>query len=168
MIKHVLVATDGSRQAQKALGMAARLAKATSAHLTILHVVPPNATNLELGRSGGPGHILTVSATMPRLWRIADDLSSMPKGEISETALVSGQRLIEEACNEAQGLGAYYVYPRLETGDCADTILDVAREINADIIAVGNRGSGVLEGLMLGSISKTVSKKAHCSVLVVR
>jgi nucleotide-binding universal stress UspA family protein len=51
-------------------------------------------------------------------------------------------------------------------GDAADALLAKAKDLNADLIVVGNRG---MRGLhrVVGSVPNSVSHNAHCSVLVV-
>jgi nucleotide-binding universal stress UspA family protein len=51
-------------------------------------------------------------------------------------------------------------------GDAADALVNTAKELNADLIIVGNRG---MRGLhrVVGSVPNSVSHNAHCSVLVV-
>jgi nucleotide-binding universal stress UspA family protein len=51
-------------------------------------------------------------------------------------------------------------------GDPAEAILDVARDTDADLIVVGNKGMQG-PGRILGSVTNTVSHHAPCSVLIV-
>jgi nucleotide-binding universal stress UspA family protein len=53
-------------------------------------------------------------------------------------------------------------------GDAAQTILEVAREANSDLVVVGNRGRGRVARIALGSVSSTVVQQADRAVLVVR
>ncbi len=57
--------------------------------------------------------------------------------------------------------------PLLREGDVKRVILDVARERQSDLVAMGTRGVGGFRGLVLGSVSCAVSKAAACSTLVV-
>jgi nucleotide-binding universal stress UspA family protein len=52
-------------------------------------------------------------------------------------------------------------------GDPKREILHAALELDADLIVTGARGLGGFEGLVLGSVSRAISKAAPCSVLVV-
>ncbi len=51
-------------------------------------------------------------------------------------------------------------------GDPADAILQVARDVDADLIVVGNKGMKGM-GRILGSVTNTVAHNAPCSVLIV-
>ncbi|HVF78045.1 MAG TPA: universal stress protein [Solirubrobacteraceae bacterium] len=52
-------------------------------------------------------------------------------------------------------------------GDVASTILAVAADLDADVIAMGTRGLGAIKAFMLGSVSHAVVQDADRSVLVV-
>lgn len=112
--------------------------------------------------------VFPIANMMPRMPRPADELLQTPGDGIDERALALGERIVEEACNEARRLGVEKVVTRVEAGDYADTILDTAKEIGATMIVIGSRGLGRFEGLILGSVSKTIAQNAHCSVLIIR
>lgn len=57
--------------------------------------------------------------------------------------------------------------PVLREGDAKREILAVATEHQSDLIVLGARGVGGFRGLVLGSVSRAVSKAAACSTLVV-
>jgi nucleotide-binding universal stress UspA family protein len=59
------------------------------------------------------------------------------------------------------------VVPHAKTTDAADAILEVADEVGADLIVVGNKG---MKGArrVLGSIPNSISHSARCSVLIVQ
>jgi nucleotide-binding universal stress UspA family protein len=50
----------------------------------------------------------------------------------------------------------------------AAEILSAAREMNADLIAIGSRGDGAMTRLLLGSVARNVLTHATCSVLIAR
>jgi nucleotide-binding universal stress UspA family protein len=77
-------------------------------------------------------------------------------------ALAIAERMIEKL--ERQGRTCA---PIIRDGDPKREILDAALEIEADLIVTGSRGLGGFKGLVLGSVSRAVSKAAPCSVLVV-
>jgi len=57
---------------------------------------------------------------------------------------------------------------RLETGQVADTIINIAKEESSDLIVIGSRGLSGAKRFLLGSISNSVSHHAECPVLIVR
>ncbi len=166
MVDHILVATDGSDKARDAVAMAAKLAKAIDAQLTVLHVVPPGFASATDGLPGS-GRVFPIGNMIPGMPRSVE-LSHAPGDGIDESALTLGKGIVEEAGNEARRLGVENVTARLETGDCAESVLETATQISASLIVVGSRGFGRLKGMLLGSVSRKVAQDAHCSVLIVR
>jgi nucleotide-binding universal stress UspA family protein len=65
----------------------------------------------------------------------------------------------------ARGLSASWVVMR---GQPADAIVDIARSEACDLIVLGSRGLGALEGALLGSVSEAVADRAPCPVLIAR
>ncbi len=163
MIQHVLVATDGSNEARHAVEMAATIAKSLNARVTILHVIlhgvrAEEAIRLARRRSTGPERVLVSTG---------GEFESV-QGDIGEAASVLGERIAENAAEIARSLGVDNVNTRVEPGDNAETILAVAKEVDANMIVVGSRGLGRLTGMMLGSVSQKIVQNAACSVTVVR
>ena len=52
-------------------------------------------------------------------------------------------------------------------GNAAEAILDVAEQVNADLIVVGNRGIGAKSRFILGNVPSRVVHHATCSTFVV-
>src|SRR4051794_13390561 len=76
-------------------------------------------------------------------------------GAVAESVLARGERIVLEAGVEVE--------THTRQGDPAKVILDVAEELNADLIVVGARGLTGLERFLLGSVSTKVSHYAHTS-----
>jgi nucleotide-binding universal stress UspA family protein len=145
MFKSIVVGTDGSETANKAVLQAIELAKPLGATLHIVTAFQPVSED-KLARE---------SASLPK------DMSWMinPRDEVDA--------MLEEAAEKGDGTGL-----KIETyarqGDPADALLDVAEERDADLIVVGNKGMTGAKRFLLGSVPNKVSHHAPCSVLIIR
>jgi nucleotide-binding universal stress UspA family protein len=145
MFRTIVVGTDGSETAQKAVDEAIELAKALSASIELVSAYEP-VPNQRLREES----------------RVApDDLQWMvnPREDVDAT--------LRDACETIQQAGVE-VTPYAREGDPADAILDVAEERGADLIVVGNKGMTGAKRFLLGSVPNKVSHHAPCSVLIIR
>jgi len=67
---------------------------------------------------------------------------------------------------ERLGNGAVSETHLLTGGQPDDAILDAAEDIGAGLLVVGSRGFGGVRRTLLGSVSDSVVRRAHCSVMV--
>lgn len=169
-MRTILVATDGSAPAQKAVELASDLAGKYQARLVLVHV---------LHHKSMPQLKAEHLATVPEAYRPAvADMAAMLAGTVdrgSETGAalrraldLYGQQILEEAARTARELGAKDVSALLEEGDPVQRILECAEREKADLIVVGSRGLGNLKGLFLGSVSHKLNQAAHCSCITVK
>jgi len=141
-MRRILVATDGSPGANRAIDAAARLAKSTRCELIIVTV-------------GG-------SITGAELRELASNY-----GDLSKTLETAAEKILGQARKRAHRIGIGNVKLRTGWGDPADSIIETARREKADLIVVGRRGGSRLSALLLGSVSQKVTNLAHCVVMVV-
>jgi nucleotide-binding universal stress UspA family protein len=145
VFERIVVGTDGSETATAAVRQAIELAKLSDAKLDLVAAFEPvPQSRLREEQQEVPGDI--QYAVGPR-----EDVNA-----ILETAVGMAKQ---------EGLDAE-PYPR--EGDPADAILDVAEEIGADLIVVGNKGMAGAKRFLLGSVPNKVSHHAPCGVLIVR
>ncbi|HVL94651.1 MAG TPA: universal stress protein [Solirubrobacteraceae bacterium] len=146
MISSIVVGTDGSDTARKAVQEAATLAARLGAVLDIVSAYEP----------------VSRQRLREEARQVPDDLQWMvnPREDV-DAKLREAKELAEEV-----GVAEVGVYPR--EGDPADAILDVAEERKSDLIVVGNRGMTGAKRFLLGSVPNKVSHHAPCSVLIVR
>lgn len=138
----ILLATDGSPSAAKAVEEAVRLARATGWPLTIVTA----------------WHIpVTGFAYDPLV--VVDDLV--------DSVRESATQALETAAATARAAG---VEPetKLVEGAPADQICELAETVGATMIVIGSHGWGAVRRLLFGSVSWAVLHHAPCSVLVVR
>ena len=141
-ISQILVATDGSPGASRAVIAAAELAKALNGDLLIVTL----AENISITEMAQLVH---------------------SEGGIAKTLDLIAARILLEAKELAANVGLPRVRTWSGSGDVAEGIIDLARREHTDIIVVGRRGRGQLAGLLLGSVSQKLVSVAPSLVLVV-
>jgi nucleotide-binding universal stress UspA family protein len=145
MFSSIVVGTDGSETAGKAVQAAVELAGTIGASLHLVSAYEPVAR----------GRLRAEARQAP------EDLQWMinPREDVDAT-LREAAETVEQA-----GVG---VETFAREGDPADAILDVAEERGADLIIVGNKGMTGAKRFLLGSVPNKVSHHAPCSVLIIR
>ena len=150
MISQILVAIDGSDHATRALELAAEIAERFGATLTVLHVMT------ETGSSAIPEEF--------------EEFARLEHVRVTEYDLYkSAASAIVRAAADRVGVAGH---PRPNTliaeGHSAQKIIDVAEDIDADMIVMGRRGLGGVQSLLLGSTSHRVAHTAPCTVVTVK
>ena len=147
----ILVATDGSKEAELAATTAADLAQKTGSELHVVHgfgIVPigppvyPEAIDLQ-------GEALEVET----------------EERISEQR---AQEVLEAEVEKIRSAGSTVAQGHLIEGRVAPEIVALAEEIGAGLIVMGSRGRGGIRRALMGSVSDSVVRHAHCPVMVVR
>jgi nucleotide-binding universal stress UspA family protein len=145
LFERIIVGTDGSETAAEAVRQATELARATGAKLDIVSAYEPVAASRLREESGEiPGDV--AHAVGPR-----EDVNV----------------ILEGAAGPAEEAGVE-VNTHAREGDPADAILDVAEEIDASVIVVGNKGMTGARRFLLGSVPNKISHHAPCSVYIAR
>ena len=137
----IVVATDGSREAQLALTTAADLAKSTDSELHVLHV----------------GEVPLVYHPERHAYR----------AEYEEHEK-EAQQLLEAQVDRIEGASATEAQAHLRMGRADEEIVELAQSIDAGLIVMGSRGQGRLRRALVGSVSESVVRHAHCPVTIVR
>lgn len=145
MFKSILVAFDGSNGAEAALRKAAELAVLCDAELTVLTLYRHHSV-LE-------GSMYVTSAEQP------DDIDEIMRKHAKEIA--------ESGASIARQAGCETIRAFVKGGPTARTIVSFSQEHENDLIVMGSRGLGSIEGYLLGSVSHKVTSLSQCPVLVV-
>ncbi len=156
MFNKILVAIDTSETSDRVFDRAMVLAKATKAHLMLLHVLSSEEQGSPylpiifsgLGYAGGD----KIIENYREEWTVfAQQCLEMLKSR-QEQAMLAGV--------EAE----FTQHP----GSPGKTICDFARTWEADTIVIGHRGHSGVTKLILGSVSNYVLHHANCSILIVQ
>ncbi|HUE26815.1 MAG TPA: universal stress protein [Solirubrobacteraceae bacterium] len=142
----IVVGTDGSDTAAKAVRHAIGLALELGSGLKIVSAYEPASDQSLRGEQ--------TQAPRDLQWALS------PRADVLA--------LLEQAQAEAADAGVDAVETFARQGDAADAILDVAEEQDADLIIIGNKGMTGAKRFLLGSVPNKVSHHAPCSVLIVR
>lgn len=77
------------------------------------------------------------------------------------------EQLLEQIISDI-GEQDFSLVPVIRAGNAAEVIIDVANEVNAELIVLGSKGTSSVVGHDLGSVSNRVVQYAHKPVMVVR
>lgn len=138
MFAKILVGTDGSDTASLAVRQAGELAVSLGA---VVHVVAVYA-----------------GAVRPDFADRAD------RDKVANAT----QEVLGRASEQLRSLGVTEVHEHPADGDPAEAILDIAEQVGADLVVVGNKGVSGVRRFLLGSVAQKVVQHAPCAVLVVR
>jgi nucleotide-binding universal stress UspA family protein len=141
-MQHIMVATDGSEGADRAIDVAASIAKATGGNLLVL----------------------TVGGTLS-----SDEMRQLTRAErdVGDALEQLSNEILRRAKDRAERIGVSTIKGQVAWGDAAEAIIEAARREQADAVVIGRRGRGRLAGLLLGSVSQKVASLAPCTVIVV-
>lgn len=178
MIRTILVATDASSHAQKALTLASEMAYLYSAKLVIVHSLLRDATSAALHKLAARKELSKEQRRLLDNYEIDAQMELAKAGgmDIGMAAMPApveilepiGRQILERAEKTAVAAGVKKVSVAILGGEPADAILAAAQKEKADLIVLGTRGYGEIKGLFLGSVSHKVAARAKCPVLTVK
>jgi nucleotide-binding universal stress UspA family protein len=141
----ILLATDNSEEAQLATQAATELSRETGSEVHVIYVLPTP------GQLLGPHHY---------------------SEEIRESLIGRAERdaetFLEEQAEKINSEGGKVAETHLRSGAPDKEILRAAEALDVGLIVIGSRGLGAVSRLLMGSVSDSVVRHAHCPVWVVR
>ena len=146
MIGKILVAYDASPASNRAVSMAAEIAEKFGSDLTITYVIRDMQVPPQVKR-------------MAEIEKIRGDTEDLLRA-VAESAL-------RDAKTRAEKKGVKKVQTSVGHGDPANAILQAAKRQNADLVVIGTRGLGKVQGMLLGSVSRKVSNLLPGNCLIV-
>ena len=138
----ILLATDGSEQANLAAMTAIDLAQSTGSRL----------------------HVVAVGRTFPgaAIYKVYAE-------EAREDLRREAQEVLDEQVRKIEEAGGTVAIAHLKMDERRDeAIVHLAEDIGAGLIVIGSRGFGGMKRALMGNVADSVVRHAHCPVLVVR
>jgi nucleotide-binding universal stress UspA family protein len=145
----ILLATDGSEEAAVAGKTAADIARLSGSELHVVHV------------EGYSPHQLADYGSFAYL-----DPETVRKIVVEVES--EATKTLDEQVDHIEGAGGTVTTSYLKRGRPDREIVSLAEEIGTGLIVMGSRGLGGIRRALLGSVSDSVVRHAHCPVLVVR
>jgi nucleotide-binding universal stress UspA family protein len=174
MFDSIVVAYDGSENADRALKAGSTLAATEQARLGIVYVIDIDRMSLspEIRKMGEVEHIIEPMPNfMVDLENSSPELvNKLAKAEADsrKAMLQFADYLLTQAQKGARDCGATVIDAKTVQGDPAKEVVEYASERHADLIVCGSRGHGRLKQLLLGSTSHKITQLADCSCLTVK
>lgn len=176
-MKKILVATDGSDHAGKAVDLAADMASKFDADLIILHVsghTPLTESERHLVDVELADEVLKYVAEDPHdifegyaQSGISDFFLGHEKRDMAVRAAI-GHAILERAETAAKKHAVKSIKTIQEGGDPAGKIVQKVTEERVDLVVVGSRGVSEIAGLIGGSVSNKVNHHAEVTVITVK
>src|SRR3712207_3034894 len=141
----ILLATDGSEEAALAARTAADIAQKTHSELHVVYV----GSSLEYVGMGPP--------------QVADIPAPTQKQLSAEV-----RQLLDAEVEQVKAAGGTVAQAHLGVGVPDREIVELAEKLSAGLVVMGSRGRGGIGRALMGSVSDSVVRHAHCPVLVVR
>jgi len=141
----ILLATDGSKEASLALTTAADMANSTNSELHVAYVFPT-----------------AVQRPFP------NPITSRPREVLEhelEEAMHQAQQFLDQQVDRVKQEGVSVAEAHLVRGRPDREVVHLSEEI---VIILGSRGLGGVRRALMGSVSDSVVRHAHCPGLVVR
>lgn len=143
----ILIATDGSSAANRAVDMAAELSVAQNCALHLLSVV----RNIQ------------VPPDMQNMARV----EHLGETRLSVLEFVANQ-ILDSALARAEAKGAAVAHKAVGYGDPATAIANYAKKHGIELLVIGTRGLSQVEGMLMGSVSRKVTEISDVNCLLVR
>jgi nucleotide-binding universal stress UspA family protein len=141
----ILLATDGSDEAKLATQAATELSRETGSEVHVVYVLPTPAQLI--------GHHL-----------YSDEMRESLIGGAERDA----ETFLKEQAEKIGSDSGKVADTHLRSGDPDKEILRTAEALGVGLIVIGSRGLGAITRTLIGSVSDSVVRHAHCPVLVIR
>ena len=159
MLKMILLPVDGSESSLRAVSFAAELAAALQASVLLLHVLERLPNRLQLKEY--------LTALEQDTVRSEGEIESV-RSALLQSGEDQGKEILADAEQVLREKGVKDVSTAIHDGDPTTELLRLAETGKYDMIIMGRRGLGRLEGIFMGSVSHKISNLADCPVVTVK
>jgi len=150
----ILLASDGSESAAHATEVAVELSKKTDSELHVLYV-------------GEYSPALLYPQAADTSWVVQENLAPIQEEQGQQFEQVARQTLDAEV-QQVRAVGGTVAQAHLRTGTPDAEVVNLAEVLGVGLVVVGSRGLGGIRRALMGRVSDSVLRHAHCPVLVVR
>jgi len=138
----ILLATDGSESSETAARAALYLSKRLDSEMHIVYVAPEH----------------------PYMHAYYD----LRNQEEEERLRREDKRMLDEYVDHVRQAGGTVADSYLRMGEAAKVIVELAEELDVGLVVLGSRGLGLIRRALMGSVSDSVVRHAHCPVMMIR
>jgi nucleotide-binding universal stress UspA family protein len=143
--RSILLATDNSEEAKLAVQATAELSRETGSEVHVVYTLPTPAQLI--------GHHL---------------YSDEARESVIGGAQRDAETFLKEQAEKIGAEGGKVAETHLRNGEPDKEIIRTAEALDVGLIVIGSRGLGAISRALLGSVSDSVVRHAHCPVFVVR
>lgn len=174
MIKTIIVPTDGSDHANRAVAMAGEIAAKFGARVIILQALLHHTATTELKSlcaEAGVGE-----ETLKKIENLEEAMfdaaaaayAPVPLSIPVDVLQAIGEGIAKKASETLREKGVGQMTVQVTDGNPAENIIAAAEREKAELIVMGRRGLGDIAGLLMGSVSHKVTHLAECACLTVK
>lgn len=174
MLNSIVIATDGSEHAKKAVAFGSDIAARYGAEVVLVHVLLRDHLSEAMRHLAEAEYHATDKPLSDAIAEIPDArfplVHLLPKDTASpaDALRAVAEHVLDEAETIAREHGAGKIARRVEDGNPAARIIEVAEQVKADAIVSGARGLSDIKALMVGSVSHRLSNMAPMTCITVR
>jgi nucleotide-binding universal stress UspA family protein len=151
----ILLATDGSSEAELATQTAVDLARMSDSELHVVYVEDYSSIAL-----------LYTEATDQE--GVAPMWDPILEEDLERSSEQRSRELLDAEVERVRSAGGTVAEAHLIMGEVAREIVHLAEDLRAGLIVMGSRGRGGIRRALMGSVSDSVVRHAHCPVMVTR
>ncbi|MGV0597724.1 universal stress protein [Mycobacterium vulneris] len=152
----ILVGTDGSDSSLRAVHRAGEIAAQENAKLIVASAHQPVAEKGGWSRAPSPDHVVDTRAE-----------DSLKREGYRMHGAAPVYEILQAARDRAKAAGATDIVERAVEGAPVDALVRLAKDVDADLIVVGDIGLDSVAGRLLGSVPATIARRVKIDILIV-